>query len=320
MDGRNPSLTPYSTMQIPTNSSAPSQTPLLPPTEGRKRHRSLSMESSTSASSRKRSASEDPTASSPVTRSTRLCNTTPPLSDPTSNDIDAYMDSQGESDVLQSTLLSPSHQSNTSQSYSIPQDALSSTLLRFQAIEVMRDMPLIEGSTWALVSKSWWRRFEKAATGQVDKEGGVNEDRVGPVDNSPLLDSEGNLNDDIVEGVDFDCIPEVAWDWLTILYVFVNHQSFLVLPMPPSLGMARQNRVPSEEKSSLVASKESPPLSCARRASATSFLRTNLPIVWSMVTRSFISPPPMFPQQVRFTVILRPSFIVPRNTVSGRSP
>lgn len=123
----------------------------------------------------------------------------------------------------------------------------------------MRDMPLIEGSTWALVSKSWWRRFEKAATGQVDKEGGVNEDRVGPVDNSPLLDSDGHLNEDAVEGVDFDCIPEVAWDWLTILYVFVNHQSFLVLLTLLRLGMARQNRVPSKERSSLVASKESPP-------------------------------------------------------------
>jgi ubiquitin carboxyl-terminal hydrolase 4/11/15 len=91
----------------------------------------------------------------------------------------------------------------------------------------MRDMPLIEGSIWALVSKSWWRRFEKAATGQVDKEGGVNEDRLGPVDNSPLLDTDGNLNENIVEGVDFECFPEVVWDWLTTLYVFVNHQNLL---------------------------------------------------------------------------------------------
>lgn len=201
------------------------------------------MESSASASSRKRSASEDLTASSPVTRSTRLCDINPPLS-ATSNDIDAYMDSQGESDVLQSTLLPPSHQSSPSLSHSNPQDSLSSTLLRFQTVEIMRDMPLIEGSTWALVSKSWWRRFEKAATGQVDKEGGVNEDRLGPVDNSPLLDTDGNLNEDLVESVDFDCIPEVAWDWLTILYVFVNHQSLLVSLTPPGLGMASRNRVP----------------------------------------------------------------------------
>jgi hypothetical protein len=121
--------------------------------------------------------------------------------------------------------------------------ALVTAFLRVQAVEVMCDMPLIEGPTWALVSKSWWRRFEKVATGQVDK-GGVNEDRLGPVDNSLLLGSDGNLNEDLVESIDFDCIPELAWDWLTILYVFVNHQSFLVLLMPPSLGMAHQNRVP----------------------------------------------------------------------------
>jgi hypothetical protein len=121
----------------------------------------------------------------------------------------------------------------------------------------MRDMPLIEGSIWALVSKSWWRRFEKAATGQVDKEGGVNEDRLGPVDNSPLLDTDGNLNENLVEGVDFDCLPEVVWDWLTTLYVFANHQN-LLSHFRPNLDMARQNRVPSKERSLLEASKESP--------------------------------------------------------------
>ena len=158
------------------------------------------------------------------------------------------MDSQGESDILQSTLLPPSHQSNPSLSHSIPQDALSSTLLRFQAIEVMRDMPLIEGSTWALVSKSWWRRFEKAATGEVDKDGGVNEDRIGPVDNSSLLDSDGNLNQDLVESVDFDCIPEAAWVWLTILYVFNNHQSFRVLLYPPEFRYGTPEQSPIRRK------------------------------------------------------------------------
>ncbi|KAI0289608.1 hypothetical protein BC826DRAFT_914263 [Russula brevipes] len=177
------------------------------------------MESTTSASSRKRSASEDPTASSPVTRSTRLSDTNPPSSsDPAPADIDAYMDSQGESDVLDATLLPPPHQHNPSPLDPNPEDVPSSTFLRFQAIETMRDMPLIEGSTWALVAKSWWRRFEKAATGQVDKEGGLNEDGLGPVDNSSLLDADGNLDENLVEGVDFDCLPESAWACLTALY------------------------------------------------------------------------------------------------------
>ena len=203
---------PRLAMQNLTNSSASSHPTLLSTAEGRKRYRSLSMESSTSASSRKRSASEDPTASSPVTRSTRLDDTAPSLSDPSPSDIDAYMDAQGEPDVLQSTLLPP-HANST------PQDVPSSSLLRFQTVEAMREMPLIEGTTWALLSKSWYRRFEKAATGQVDKEGCVKEEDLGPVDNSSLFEPDGRLKEDIVEGIDFECVPEAVWDWLTKLYV-----------------------------------------------------------------------------------------------------
>ena len=84
-------------------------------------------------------------------------------------------------------------------------------------------MPLIEGSTWALVSKSWWRRFEKAATGQVDKEGSVKEEDLGPVDNSPLLEADGRLNEELVEGINFEYVPEVVLDWLTNMYVLPHH-------------------------------------------------------------------------------------------------
>lgn len=142
------------------------------------------------------------------------------------------MDSQGESVVLQSTLIPVPHQPDPPPPDSSPEDAPSSTFLKFQTIEIMREMPLIEGSDWAVVSKSWWRRFEKAATGQVDKEGGVDEDALGPVDNSSLLDKDGCLNEDLVEGEDFDCIPEVAWDCLVHLYVLLRSQRFLVLPTP----------------------------------------------------------------------------------------
>ncbi|KAH9074760.1 hypothetical protein EDB83DRAFT_2353143 [Lactarius deliciosus] len=205
-------------MQNLSNSSASSHPTLLSTAEGRKRYRSLSMESSTSASSRKRSASEDPTASSPVTRSTRLDDTAPSLSDPSPSDIDAYMDAQGEPDVIQSTLLPAPHQINPPLDDSIRKDLPSLTHIRFHAVETMRGMPLIEGTTWALLSRSWYRRFEKAATGQVDKEGGVKEEDLGPVDNSPLLENDGGLKENLLEGIDFECVPEAVWDWLTNLY------------------------------------------------------------------------------------------------------
>jgi ubiquitin carboxyl-terminal hydrolase 4/11 len=203
------------------------------------------MESTTSASSRKRSASEDPTASSPVTRSTRLDDTTTkPPSDPTSNDIDDYMDAQGEPDVLQVTLLPAPHQPNPIHPTPNPEGGPSSSLLRFQAVEIMRGMPLIEGATWALVSKSWYRRFEKAATGQVDKEGSLREDGLGPVDNSPLFETDGKLNEDLVEGVDFECVPEAVWDWLTNLCVPPHHRRFLsYLNSEPRYGTPKQDPI-----------------------------------------------------------------------------
>lgn len=157
------------------------------------------------------------------------------------------MDSQGESDILESTLLPAPHPPNSSPPHPILEDAPSSTFLRFHAIEIMRDMPLIEGSIWALVSNSWWRRFEKAATGQVDKQGGVNEDGLGPVDNSSLLAADGSLNEDLVQGVDFDCIPEVAWDWLITLCVLVRHRS-LPSYLHPDLRYGTPEQSPIKRK------------------------------------------------------------------------
>ena len=238
---------PRLAMQNLSNSSASSHPTLLSTAEGRKRFRSPSMESTTSASSRKRSASEDPTASSPVTRSTRLDDTAPSLSDPTPSDIDAYMDAQGEPDVLQSTLLPAPPQVNPSDDDSPPQDIPSITFLRFHAVETMRGMPLVEGATWVLLSKPWYRRFEKAATGQVDKEGGVKEEDLGPVDNSPLLETDESLKENILEGIDFECVPEVVWGWLTDLYV-LPHRFVLFNSPAEHTDMARQRKIPLEER------------------------------------------------------------------------
>jgi ubiquitin carboxyl-terminal hydrolase 4/11/15 len=129
------------------------------------------------------------------------------------------MDAQGEPDVLQSTLLPDLPHMNPSSDDSIRQDIPSPTLLRFHLVETMRGMPLVEGTTWALLSKSWYRRFEKAATGQVDKEGGVKEGDLDPVDNSSLLEIDGSLKENVLEGIDFECVPEVVWNWLANLFV-----------------------------------------------------------------------------------------------------
>jgi ubiquitin carboxyl-terminal hydrolase 4/11 len=133
------------------------------------------------------------------------------------------MDAQGESDVLQTTLLPAPHQPNPVRPSPIPGYVPSSSLLRFQLVDIIRGVPLIEGNTWALVSKTWLRRFEKAATGQVDKEAGLKEDGLGPVDNSSLFEIDGSLNGGLVEGVDFECVPEEVWNWFTNLFVLPYH-------------------------------------------------------------------------------------------------
>ena len=42
------------------------------------------------------------------------------------------------------------------------------------------------------------------------KEGGVNEEGLGSADNSSLLDIDKCLNENLVEGVDFNSIPEAG--------------------------------------------------------------------------------------------------------------
>jgi hypothetical protein len=69
---------------------------------------------------------------------------------------------------------------------------------------------------------------------------------------------DGCLNEDLIEGVDFDCVPEVAWDWLIHLYVLAAIKSSWLIYLLNS-DMARLNKVLSKEKSSLVAFMARPP-------------------------------------------------------------
>jgi ubiquitin carboxyl-terminal hydrolase 4/11 len=68
------------------------------------------------------------------------------------------------------------------------------------------------GQTWYLVDHSWYRRWQKACTGEVDKDGAVSEQDLGPPSVSPLLDQYGNLKPGLAEGVDVEYVPEEAWN------------------------------------------------------------------------------------------------------------
>lgn len=80
---------------------------------------------------------------------------------------------------------------------------------------------LVPGDTWYLVSRPWYRRWRKACSGEVDKEGPVSETDLGPVDNSPLVDSFGNIDTPPVDGINVEFFPQKAWDslvsWCVVL-------------------------------------------------------------------------------------------------------
>lgn len=75
------------------------------------------------------------------------------------------------------------------------------------------------GETWYLVDRAWWKKWEKACRGVIDKEGPVTEQDIGPVDNTRLLDSYGNLQLSLVEGIDLEYVPEETWQHFMTWYV-----------------------------------------------------------------------------------------------------
>lgn len=162
------------------------------------------MQSDTSSSSAKRTVSDgsplDGIVHSP--RDDQLSSLS--LTDYT-QDIDAYMAEQGEAEIpaVISFELSPVDCSVTFSSMP-PQEKTS-------FVEKGMSGKMVVGETWYLVSRDWWKRWQKACTGSIDKEGGVTEGQLGPVNNSGLLDAFGNLHSSLAEGVDVEYVPEDVW-------------------------------------------------------------------------------------------------------------
>jgi ubiquitin carboxyl-terminal hydrolase 4/11/15 len=81
-------------------------------------------------------------------------------------------------------------------------------------VENVKKVPMWAGETWYLVARDWYKRWSKALTGVVDKEGPISEQDLGPVNNSSLLDTYSNLLPSLAEGVDVEYVPKVLWDLL----------------------------------------------------------------------------------------------------------
>jgi len=128
------------------------------------------------------------------------------LVDPTNQDIDAYMAEQDEEEFLSAFAQSPPKGG-------VPMAARSAKPeLRLKIVERGKARRMEIGETWYLVARDWYRRWQKACTGEVDKEGSIRHEDVEPVNNSSLLDEFNNLLPSLAEGVEVEYVPQTIWD------------------------------------------------------------------------------------------------------------
>ena len=173
----------------------------------RKRQRSQSMQSDSGASTSSVKRAVADTTSSDNPRTDQLSTLT--LGDP-NQDIDAYMDEQGEADIP--AFMPPPSQIPSAMQSLPPGEKLS-------LVEKGKARKMEIGETWYLVSRDWYKRWNKACTGVVDKEGPLTEQELGPVNNSSLLDSYNNLLASLAEGVEVEYVPEEVWSHFVSWYV-----------------------------------------------------------------------------------------------------
>lgn len=106
-------------------------------------------------------------------------------------EMDIYMSGQGHTDHLDATQ-------------------------KLEHIAQLKRSPIALNQTWFLVDRTWYRRW-RAALGEIDPKSNpepVSEAELGPPSTNALLDQYGNIKPALVEGLDYEFIPEEAWNLL----------------------------------------------------------------------------------------------------------
>ena len=175
----------------------------------------MQSDSAASTSSVKRSTTDN--SNDPKARS--LLTDQPVSTSISPDDIDAYMAGSGALDVPP-VVSPPLYQDTTMPPVSCNE--------KLQIVQKGTQRKMEIGETWYLVSCVWYKRWKKACTGEVDKEGPATEEELGPVNNSRLLDAYGNLLRPLAEGVDVEYVPEEVWNlfeqwWVLPLLLFIKH-------------------------------------------------------------------------------------------------
>jgi hypothetical protein len=171
-----------------------------------------------SSSSLKRSISVDANANdsfNPIPHSNHL--STLSISD-SNDEIDSYMAEQNATETPESTTTGP-----------IPGTKLPIDGSKKLSLENLNKGPMQPGETWYLVSTHWYKRWKKACSGEVDKEGPLEEKDLGPVDNSSIIDENGGLNPLAVQGVDFEFVNASIWPLFESWYILWPEFSSLIM-------------------------------------------------------------------------------------------
>ncbi|KAJ8518564.1 hypothetical protein ONZ45_g4395 [Pleurotus djamor] len=113
--------------------------------------------------------------------------------------IDAYMESQGSSEMsLDQTQKDPKE--------------------RWEWADKLKEKNMVAGQTWYVVSREWWKRWRRACTGEIDKDGPISESDISAVNNTGLVDSYGVLQTGLVDGIDVEFVPSEVWNALVSWY------------------------------------------------------------------------------------------------------
>ncbi|TDL23595.1 UCH-domain-containing protein [Rickenella mellea] len=194
---------------LPSPADSPAPTPLdsSPPSNiipSRKRARS----STSDTSSSKRALSEDPSLASEVQDDLRSPRQAVQHIPQHHTDIDTYMADQGEADIARQTIPLPPPPTQSSSPFA----NMLSPAEQYSVIGQLRKVPMKAGDTWYLISRQWFRRWEKVCTGEIDKEGAVSQSELGPVNNANLVNTNGELAaPSLIEGVDVEFVSISAW-------------------------------------------------------------------------------------------------------------
>ncbi|KAJ2455884.1 hypothetical protein EV183_000500 [Coemansia sp. RSA 2336] len=77
---------------------------------------------------------------------------------------------------------------------------------------------MVPGSVWYLVERNWFAKWQESASGLVPC-------KIGPIDNSSIVDANGELQPELKLGEDLEAIPVKVWQKMSVLYGVKDQQN-----------------------------------------------------------------------------------------------